>query len=67
LEEIIQAGKRSIKEEPFYGVFLSGLNKNLTTNKTPTVCVGVRGINVELFINEVQIMKTFMNLIEKVS
>ena len=38
-------------KEPFYGLFLSSLNK-VIDNRQPTLAVGLQGINPMLYINE---------------
>lgn len=48
---IAQAVVKIIRREPFYGLFLLGLNKYFDP-KIPTACVRKNGINVELVINE---------------
>ena len=48
---IAQAVRSILVKEPFYGLFLLGLNKYFD-NTIPTACVRRRGINVELAINE---------------
>ena len=46
-----QACKKLLVKEPFYGLFLLGLNKYYG-NKCPTACVCRNGINTELCINQ---------------
>lgn len=43
--------KSLIVKEPFYGLFLLGLNRYFT-DEVPTAAVGINGINCELVINE---------------
>lgn len=43
--------KTILIKEPFYGLFLLGLNKYFG-NKSQTACVCRNGINVELCVNE---------------
>ena len=47
---IAQAVRKIIVREPFYGLFLIGLNKYFDS-KIPTACVKRKGINIELVIN----------------
>lgn len=49
--KIEKACKLLMIREPFYGLFLSSINK-LTTDKIPTLAVGRDGINTILYINE---------------
>lgn len=46
-----QACKKLLVKEPFYGLFLLGLNKYYG-NKCPTACVCRNGINTELCVNQ---------------
>lgn len=46
-----RASKDLLINEPFYGVFLSGLNKR-GNDKIPTACVTSNNINFELHVNE---------------
>ena len=48
---IAQAIKKILIREPFYGLFLIGLNKYFD-NSIPTACVRKNGINVDLVINK---------------
>lgn len=48
---IAQAVKRLLRREPFYGLFLMGIDKHFESS-TPTACVRRKGINIELVINE---------------
>lgn len=49
-QEIAKAGRTLMLKEPFYGLFLIGLNKEL--NKSiPTACVTKDNINVKLVVN----------------
>lgn len=43
--------KSLIVKEPFYGLFLLGLNRYFT-DEVDTAAVGINGINCELMINE---------------
>lgn len=49
-ELVAKAAKNLLFKEPFYGLFLIGLNKVYTKN-IPTACVSKNGINVQLSIN----------------
>ena len=49
--DISAACKRLLIKEPFYGIFLLGLNKYYGT-LCPTACVVRNGINTELCINK---------------
>lgn len=48
---IAQAVRKLLIREPFYGLFLMGLNKYFD-NSIPTACVRRKGINIELVINK---------------
>lgn len=48
---ISKACKTLMIREPFYGLFLSSLNK-IFDNSIPTLAVGLQGININLYINE---------------
>lgn len=48
---IAQVVKKILQKEPFYGLFLMGLNKRFG-EEVPTACVIRNGVNVELVINE---------------
>lgn len=48
---ISKACKTLMIREPFYGLFLSSLNK-IFDNSVDTLAVGLQGINVNLYINE---------------
>ena len=48
---IAKAGKTLMIREPFYGLFLSSLNK-IITDSVSTLAVGLDGINTNLYINE---------------
>jgi len=48
---IAQAVRKILVKEPFYGLFLMGLNKYFD-NKVPTACVKRNGINIEIAINK---------------
>jgi hypothetical protein len=49
--DISTACKRLLIKDPFYGIFLLGLNKYYS-EKCPTACVVRNGINTELCINK---------------
>ena len=49
--ELSQIGKQLMFSEPFYGIFLSTLNK-VTRKDIPTAGVCLHGINYQLVINE---------------
>lgn len=49
-ESLGKASKDLMLKEPFYGLFLLGLNKHWNEN-IPTACVALRDINVELHLN----------------
>ena len=49
--ELSQIGKQLMFSEPFYGIFLSTLNK-VTRKNIPTAGVCLHGINYQLVINE---------------
>lgn len=48
---IAQAVKKLLVIEPFYGLFLMGLNKYFD-DSIPTACVRKNGINIEIAINK---------------
>ena len=48
---IAQAVRKLLIREPFYGLFLMGLNKYFD-NSVPTACIRRKGINTELAINK---------------
>lgn len=48
---IAQAVRKILIKEPFYGLFLMGINKRFS-NSIETACVEKNGINVELLINQ---------------
>jgi predicted metal-dependent peptidase len=48
---IEKACRKLIISEPFYGLFLSGIQKEVTKD-IPTLAVGLKGINVILYINQ---------------
>lgn len=48
---ISKACKTLMIREPFYGLFLSTLNKQ-HTDKVPTMAVGLQGVNTMLYIND---------------
>ena len=48
---IAKAVKGLLIKEPFYGLFLLGLNKQFD-NSIPTACVHLKGINLEILVNE---------------
>ena len=49
-QDISKAGRTLMLKEPFYGLFLIGLNKELNT-AIPTACVAKDGINIKLMVN----------------
>jgi predicted metal-dependent peptidase len=49
-QEIAKAGRTLMLKEPFYGLFLIGLNKELSTG-IQTACVAKENINVKLVVN----------------
>ena len=49
-QDISKAGRTLMLKEPFYGLFLIGLNKELST-AIPTACVARDGINIKLMVN----------------
>jgi len=49
-ESLAKASKDLMLKEPFYGLFLIGLNKKWS-ERIPTACVSLNRINVELTIN----------------
>lgn len=51
LEDVSKYSKRLMVREPFYGLFLISLNKELTETKTQTACVSKNRINNQLSIN----------------
>jgi hypothetical protein len=48
---IEKACRKLIISEPFYGLFLSGIQKEVSKS-IPTLAVGLRGINTILYINQ---------------
>lgn len=50
LEELGKAAKRLMYQEPFYGLFLISLNKQIS-DRIDTACVSKNGINAQLTIN----------------
>jgi hypothetical protein len=48
---IEKACRKLIISEPFYGLFLSGIQKEISKD-IPTLAVGLKGINVILYINQ---------------
>lgn len=50
-EELAKASKELMLKEPFYGMFLTMLNKQWS-NKVPTAGVSRLGINYQLYLNE---------------
>ena len=46
-----KACKQLIIKSPYYGLFLLNLDKKITSENNPTLCVGRKGINVELRVN----------------
>jgi predicted metal-dependent peptidase len=51
LETVSKAGKTLMLREPFYGVLLMGLNKELS-RRVQTACVAKDGINIKLVVND---------------
>lgn len=49
-EDLAKIAKKLMFKEPFYGLFLISLNKDLTM-EIPTACVSKNGINVQLSVN----------------
>lgn len=49
-QDISKAGRTLMLKEPFYGLFLIGLNKELSKS-IPTACVAKDGINIKLMVN----------------
>jgi predicted metal-dependent peptidase len=49
-QEVAKAGRTLMLKEPFYGLFLIGLNKELSTS-IQTACVAKDNINVKLVVN----------------
>lgn len=60
VDSLAKASKELILKEPFYGLFLIGLNK-VWDKRCPTAGVGKRDINYQLLINS----DWFMALPEK--
>lgn len=50
-EELGAVGKSLMFKEPFYGLFLISLNKEIS-NRISTACVSKNGINMQLTVNE---------------
>jgi len=50
-EDLSRIGKQLMFSEPFYGVFLSTLNK-VVRKDVPTAVVCMQGINYQLAVNE---------------
>ena len=50
-EDISSKSKKLTLKEPYYGMFLIGLNK-VISNQIPTACVSRHGINCQLTVNE---------------
>jgi predicted metal-dependent peptidase len=50
LDNITRVGRNLMISKPFYGLFLSTLNKTIT-DKIPTAGVGKNGINTQLYVN----------------
>ena len=51
LESVSKASKKLMLREPFYGILLMGLNKEIS-KRIPTACVAKDGINVKLVVND---------------
>ena len=49
-QEVAKAGRTLMLKEPFYGLFLIGLNKELSKG-IQTACVAKEGINLKLVVN----------------
>jgi len=49
-QELAKAGRTLMLKEPFYGLFLIGLNKEMSKS-IPTACVAKDGINLKLVVN----------------
>ena len=50
LESVSKASKKLMLKEPFYGLLLMGLNKEVS-KRVPTACVAKDGINIKLVVN----------------
>ncbi len=50
LDSVFKICKRLLFDEPFYGLILLNLNKQVT-EKVPTAGVGLNGVNYQLYIN----------------
>lgn len=50
-EDLSKYSKKLMIDEPFYGFFLIGLNKEVTETRTNTACVSKQRINNQLTIN----------------
>ena len=51
LESVSKASKKLMLKEPFYGLLLMGLNKEVS-KRVPTACVAKDGINIKLVVND---------------
>src|SRR6056300_889441 len=51
LESVSKSGKKLMLKEPFYGLLLMGLNKEIS-QRIETACVAKDGINVKLVVND---------------
>ena len=51
LKDVSNVGKQIMLSQPFYGLFLSTLNK-VIDNRCPTAGVCKKGINTQLAVNE---------------
>lgn len=51
MQTVANTVKKIMIKEPFYGLFLCGVNKKFS-DTCPSACVGLHGINVELEINK---------------
>jgi len=49
-QDVAKAGRTLMLKEPFYGLFLIGLNKELST-RIQTACIAKDGINLKLVVN----------------
>jgi predicted metal-dependent peptidase len=59
LDSVFKICKRLLFDEPFYGLILLNLNKQVT-DKVPTTGVGLNGVNYQLYINP-----TFWNSLDE--
>ena len=60
-EELALAGKELMLEQPFYGLFLIGLNKEWN-NAIPTAGVSKHNINYKLVINSIIFLIIFLSM-----